>query len=115
MPAMTTTTPRYMSSCRRLLTAVMSSWGRPCCIVWSQPVAQKARGWAMAMSTPAMMQPARIFWARACSSGPSALTRLRIKGRSRAVRQIVKRVNKRVRGVSVGVIFCGSPLFWCFV
>ncbi len=74
MPAITTTTPMYMSSWSRLFTAVRSSWGSPCCIEVSHPVAQNARGRAMAMSTPARMQPARIFCALACSSGPSALT-----------------------------------------
>ena len=75
-PAITTMTPMYMSSWRRLSTALINSVGSPCCMVVTfHPVTQKATGLATAISTPAMMHPTRTFCARACSSGPSDLTR----------------------------------------
>jgi len=89
---MTTTTPMYMSSCKRLSTAEINSVGRPACIVVTfHPVTQNATGFATAMSTPAITHPTRTFCARACSSGPSALT----KGKDRYTTKEVKNSNTR--------------------
>jgi len=75
-PAITTTTPMYMSSCKSLSTAEINSVGRPACIVVTfHPVTQNATGFATAMSTPAITHPTRTFCALACSSGPSARTK----------------------------------------
>ena len=92
IPAMTTTTPMYISNCRRLSTAPISSVGKPCCRVALHPVTQNATGLATAMSTPAMMHPTRTFCALACSSGPSDLTR----GRARWI--IKADVINKIRG-----------------
>ena len=123
---MTTTTPTYIRSCKRLSTALISSVGRPACIVVTfQPVTQNATGLATAMRIPAIMHPTRTFCARACSSGPSDLTRGRIRWVRSGVVSSVSSVSSVVsvfwvgglesRRVSVGVILVFScVLGWVF-